>query len=107
MNLSQLMYFGTWLADDGRMLKIVNKSNKNSHRIVPKTHLDEDCVIDSQIGKTLESTDVVKDLSIRLDKTSHHSLTNLADEFRLFNTEMQQQLTSLRKHFLESQKGTY
>ena len=77
-------------AVDDRMLKIGNKNNKNSYRIVQETHLDEDCVIDSQTGETLESTDVVKDLSIRLDKTSHDSLTNLANEFRLFKAEMQQ-----------------
>ena len=45
-------------AVDDRMLKIGNKNNKNSYRIVQETHLDEDCVIDSQIGETLESTDV-------------------------------------------------
>ena len=69
--------------------------------------MDEDCIIDSQIGETLESTDVVKDFSNRLDKTSHGSLTNLANEFRLFKAEMQLQLTSLREHFLDSQKGTH
>ena len=79
-------------AVDNRMLKLVDKSNKNSHRIVQGTNLDEDCVIDSQIGETMESTDVVKDLSIRLDKTFHDSLTNLASEFTLFEAEMQQQL---------------
>ena len=92
---------------DDRMLRIVYKNNKNSYRIVQETHLDEDCVIDGQIGQTLESTEVVKDLSIRLDKTSHDSLTNLANEFRLFKAEVQQQPTSLREHFLESQKGTH
>ena len=35
-------------AVDDRMLKIVNKNNKNSYRIVQETHLDDDCVIDSQ-----------------------------------------------------------
>ena len=34
-----------------------------------ENHLDENCVIDSQIGESLKSTDVVKDLSVRLDKT--------------------------------------
>ena len=76
-------------AVDDRMLKIVNKNNKNSYRIVQETHLDDDCVIDSQIHETLESTDVVKDLPIRLDKTSHDDLTKLANEFRLFKAEIQ------------------
>ena len=79
-------------AVDNRMLKLVDKSNKNSHRIVQGTNLDEDCVIDSQIGETMENTDAVKDLSIRLDKTFYDSLTNLASEFTLFEAEMQQQL---------------
>ena len=48
-------------AVDDRMLNIVNKNNKNFYRIVQETHLDEDCVIDSQIGETLESTNVIKD----------------------------------------------
>ena len=65
---------------DDRILKIVKKNNKNSYRIVQETHLDKDCVIGSQIDKTLKSTDVVKDLSIRLDKTSHDNLTNLAND---------------------------
>ena len=94
-------------AVDNRMLETVNKNNKNSYRMVQETHLDEDCVIDSQIGKTLESTDVVKDLPVRLDKTSHDDLANLANEFRLFKAEMQQHITSLREHFLEIQKGTH
>ena len=51
-------------------------------KIVQETHLDDDCVIRNQIDKTLESTDVVKDLSIMLDKTSHDDLTKLANEFR-------------------------
>ena len=55
-------------AVDDRMLKIVNKNNKNSYRIVQETHLDEDYDVDSQIGETMESTDVVKDLSFRLEK---------------------------------------
>ena len=94
-------------AVDDRMLRIVNKNNKNSYRIVQETHLDEDCVIDGQINETLESTEVVKGFPIRLDETSHNSLINLANEFRLFKAEVQQQLASLREHFLESQKGTY
>ena len=51
-------------------------------KIVQETHLDDDCVIHNQIDETLESTDVVKDLSIMLDKTSHDDLTKLANEFR-------------------------
>ena len=94
-------------AVDDRMLKIVNKNTKNSYRIVQETHLDDDCVIHSQIDETLASTDVVKDLSIMLDKTSHDDLTKLANEFRLFKAEMQQQITSLRGHFLEIQKDTH
>ena len=93
-------------AVDDRMLKIVNKNNKNSYRIVQETHLDDDCVIHSQIYETLASSDVVKDLSIMLDKTSHDDLTKLANEFRLFKAEMQQQITSLRGHILEIQKDT-
>ena len=54
----------------------------------------------------MESTDVVKYLPIRLDKTSHDDLTKLANEFRLFKAEMQQQITSLLGHFLEIQKDT-
>ena len=61
----------------------------------------------SQIHKTLESTDVVKDSLIRLAKTSHDDLTKLANEFRLFKAEMQQQITSLRGYFLEIEKGTH
>ena len=94
-------------AVDDRMLKIVNKNNKNSYRIVQETHLDDDCVLDSEIHETLESTDVAKDLQIRLDKTSHDNLTKLANEFRSFKAEIQQQITSLREHFLEIQKDTY
>ena len=92
---------------DDRMLKTVNKNNKNSYRIVQETHLDDDCVIDSQIHETLESIDVVKDFPIRLEKTSHDDLTKLANEFRLFKAEMQQQIASLREHFLEIQKDTH
>ena len=94
-------------AVDDRMLRIVNKNNKNSYRIVQRTHLDEDCVKDGQISETLESIEVVKGLSIRLDETSYDIRKNLANEFGLFKAEVQQQLTSLREHFLESQKGTY
>ena len=94
-------------AVDDRMLKIVNKNNKTSYRIVQETHLDGDYVIDSQIHGTLETTDVAKDLQIRLDKTSHDDLTKLANEFRSFKAEIQQQITSLREHFLEIQKNAY
>ena len=31
---------------DDRMLKIVNKNNKNSYRVAQETHLDEEFVID-------------------------------------------------------------
>ena len=86
-------------AVDGRMLKIVNKNNKNSYHMVQETHLDDDCVIHNQIDETLESTDVAKDFSIMLDKTSHDDLTKLANGFRLFKAEMQQQITGLRGHF--------
>ena len=79
------------------MLKIANKNNKNPYRIVQETHLDEDCVIDSHIGKTLQTTDIVKDFSVRLDKTSHDNLTNLVNEFRLFKAEMQQQIRHVLK----------
>ena len=68
-------------AVDDRKLNIVNKNNKNSYSIVQETHLDDDCVIDSQILETLESTDVVKDLPIKLDKTSHDDFMKLANEF--------------------------
>ena len=78
-------------AVDDRMLKTVNKNNKSSYRIIQETHLNEDCVIHSQIGETLENTDGVKHLPIRLDKTSDDDLTNLANEFRLLKANMQQQ----------------
>ena len=78
-------------AVDDRMLKSVNKNNKNSYCIIQETHLNEDCVIHSQIGETLENTDGVKHLPIRLDKTSDDDLTNLANEFRLLKANMQRQ----------------
>ena len=55
----------------------------------------------------MESTDVVKDLSIMLDKTSHYDLTKLGNEFRLFKAEMQQQITSLPRHLLETQEDIH
>ena len=55
----------------------------------------------------MESTDVVKELPIRLDKTSHDDLRKLANDFSLFKAEMQQQITRLRGHFLEIQKDTH
>ena len=108
-------------AVDDRMLKIVNKNNKNSYRIVQETHLDEDYVVDSHIGETTESTDVVKDLSIRLEKnfprqsyklefslnSVNESANESANEFRLLKVEMQQQLTRLRENFIERQKSTH
>ena len=39
-------------AVDDKMLKIVNKNNKNSYRVVQETHL-EDCIIGGQIGETM------------------------------------------------------
>ena len=74
--------------------------------MVQETHLDDDCVIHNQIDETLESTDVAKDFSIMLDKTSHDDLTKLANGFRLFKAGMQQQITGLRGHFLEIQRHT-
>lgn len=77
------------------MLKIwCQKIKKNPDRIVQETHLDQYFIIHSEIGKTFESAAV--DFAIRLDKTSHDSLTNQANEFRLFKEEMQQQISSLR-----------
>ena len=73
-----------------RMLKIVNKNNKNTYRIVQEGHLDDNYIIDSQSHETLESTDVVNDLPNRLDKTSHEDITKLANEFRFFKAEILQ-----------------
>ena len=64
-----------------RMLKIVNKNNKNTYRIVQEGHLDDNYIIDSQSHETLESTDVVNDLPNRLDKTSHEDVAKLANDF--------------------------
>ena len=69
-------------------LKKFDKNSKNFYRVVQETHLDEECVVDNQIGEALKSSD---DLSIRLDKTSYDNLTNLANlanEFRLLKTEI-------------------
>ena len=41
------MVDGRVVETDDRMLKIVNKNNKKSYRIVQETHLEDDCVIDS------------------------------------------------------------
>ena len=46
------------------MLKIVNKINKNSYRVVKETHLDGECVLESQMDETLESTDVFRDTKL-------------------------------------------
>ena len=73
-----------------RMLKIVNKNNKNTYRIVQEGHLDDNYIIDSQSHETLESTDVVNDLTNRLDKTSHEDITKLSNEFRFFKAEILQ-----------------
>ena len=43
-------------AVDDRMLKIINKNNKNSYRIVQETHLHDDCVTDSQIHVWFDKT---------------------------------------------------
>ena len=56
--------------------------NKSSYRLVQETYLDEDCVMDSYVGETLESTDVVKDFSIRLDKAFQDILTNLGTLYK-------------------------
>ena len=79
-------------AVDNKLLKIVNKNNKNSYRLVQETHLDEECVLDSQICETLESTDGDTDISIRLDKTSKNNLTNLTNQFELLEAETQPEL---------------
>ena len=60
-----------------------------------------------KVHETLESTDIAKDLQIRSDKTSHDDLTKLANEFRSFKAEIQQQITSSREHFLKIQKDTH
>ena len=73
-----------------RMLKIVNKNNKNTYRMVQQAQLDDNYIIDSQSHETLESTDVVNDLPNRLDKTSHEDITKLANEFRFFKAEILQ-----------------
>ena len=44
---------------------------------------------------------------IRLEKAFYDNLTNSTNKFRLFKAEMQQQITSLRECFLESQRGTH
>ena len=46
------------------MLKIVNKINKNSYRVVKETHLDGECVTEIQMDETLESTDVFRDTKL-------------------------------------------
>ena len=46
------------------MLKIVNKINKNYYRVVKETHLDGECVTESQMDETLESTDVFRDTKL-------------------------------------------
>ena len=46
------------------MLKIVNKINKNSYRVVKETHLDGECVTESQMDETLENTDVFRDTKL-------------------------------------------
>ena len=51
-------------AINNKILKIANKKNKNSYRVVQETHFDKECVLDSQICEILESTDVDKGISI-------------------------------------------
>ena len=94
-------------AVDDRMLKTVNKNNKSSYRIIQETHLNEDCVIHSQIGETLENTDGVKHLPIRLDKTSDDDLTNLANEFRLLKANMQHKNRFTGTFLIDSKKHTF
>ena len=65
-----------------RQLDVRDYKNKSSYRLVQETYLDEDCVMDSYVGKTLESTDVVKDFSIRLDKAFQDFLTNLGTLYK-------------------------
>ena len=66
-------------AVDNKILKIVNKINKNSYCFVNETHLDVECFIDSHIRETLESTDVDEDLTIRLKETAHKNFRNLVN----------------------------
>ena len=40
-------------AEDDKILKIVNNNNKNSYRVVQETHLEDDCIINRQIGETM------------------------------------------------------
>ena len=65
-----------------RQLDVRDYKNKSSYRLVQETYLDEDCVMDSYVGETLESTDVVKDFSIRLDKAFQDILTNLGTLYK-------------------------
>lgn len=74
-------------AVDDKILKIVNKNSKNSYRVLQECHLDENCVIVSQIDEASESTDVDRDLSSRLDKISCDDLKNLTNEFRFFKVK--------------------
>ena len=67
-----------------RQLDVKDYKNKISYRLVQETYLDKDCVIDSYVGETLESADVVKDFSTRLDKAFHDFLTNLGTLYKQF-----------------------
>ena len=50
---------------------------------------------------------VIHRFDCRLDKTSENNLTNLTDQFKLFEAETQQKLTSFPEHFLDIQKGIH
>ena len=65
-----------------RQLDVKDYKNKSSYRLVQETYLDEDCVIDSYVGETLESTDVVEDFSIRSDKAFQDFLTNVGTLYK-------------------------
>ena len=65
-----------------RQLDVRDYKNKSSYRLVQETYLDEDCVIDSYVGETLKSTDVVKYFSVRLDKAFQDFLTNLGTLYK-------------------------
>ena len=63
-------------------MDVKDYKNKSSYHLVQETYLDEDCVIDSYVGETLESTDVVEDFSIRSDKAFQDFLTNVGTLYK-------------------------
>ena len=63
-------------------MDVKDYKNKSSYHLVHETYLDEDCVIDSYVGETLESTDVVEDFSIRSDKAFQDFLTNVGTLYK-------------------------